>query len=249
MKKFLRYSGFILSALVILVLAGFTIWAGNPAEPQPESTQSLDDTPEVKFTKLNDWLVFEPAGSTSATGLILYPGGRVDPRAYAPHAQAIAANGFSVIVVPMPLNFAFLGVNRASQVIDAFPEVTRWALGGHSLGGAMAADYVKNHPQKMDGLVLWAAYPAQNTDLSPLEIQEMSIFGANDGLATPEEVLSARPRLPVGTQFVEIPGGNHAGFGWYGQQRGDGVLEIPQSAQQSQIVAATVSLLSGLEKE
>jgi hypothetical protein len=249
MKKFLRYSGFILSALVILVLAGFTIWAGNPAEPQPESTQSLDDTPEVKFTKLNNWLVFEPTASASVTGLILYPGGRVDPQAYAPHAQAIAANGFSVIVVPMPLNFAFLGVNRATQVIEAFPGIKHWAVGGHSLGGAMAAEFVKDHPQEIDGLALWASYPAENTDLSALEIQAMSIYATNDGLATAEEVLSARPRLPAGTRFVEIPGGNHAGFGWYGPQGGDGELEITKLTQQSQIVESMVFFLYGLRKE
>jgi hypothetical protein len=36
------------------------------------------------------WLIFRPVGGERAVGLILYPGGRVDSRAYAPPARAIA---------------------------------------------------------------------------------------------------------------------------------------------------------------
>ncbi len=248
MKKILRYLGFIVLALVFFGLSGFLIWASSPAVPQLEARQSLNDTPEVNFTTIDDWLVFEPTGSVPSIGLIFYPGGRVDPRAYAPQAQAIAAEGFTVIVVPMPLNFAFLGINRAAEVIKTFPEIIHWAVGGHSLGGAMAAEFAKENPQDIDGLVLWASYPAENTDLSALEIQAISIYASNDGLATPEEVFSARPRLPAGTRFVEIPGGNHAGFGWYGAQGGDGELEITKLAQQSQIVESMVAFLSDFEK-
>lgn len=249
MKKILRYSGFIVLAFVLFGLAGFLVWASNPAEPQQEARQSLSDTPDVNFSTIDGWLVFESTGSVPATGLIFYPGGRVDPRSYAPQAQAIAAEGFTVVVVPMPLNFAFLGINRAADVIAAFPEITQWAVGGHSLGGAMAAEFAKENPQDIDGLALWASYPAENTDLSAFEIHAISIYASNDGLATPEKVLSSRPRLPAGTRFVEIPGGNHAGFGWYGQQDGDGELEITKQTQQSQIVESMVSFLSGFRKE
>ena len=249
MKKFLRISGWIFLTLSVLGLGGFLIWANTPAEPQPEALQSLSDTPEVNFETTNNWLTFSPANAVPASGLILYPGGRVDPRAYAPQAQAIAAGGFKVVIVPMPLNSAFLGANRAAQVMAAFPEIDHWAIGGHSLGGAMAAEFAKNYSQTIDGLVLWASYPAENTDLSSLDITVISIYATNDGLASPAEVLSAQPRLPANTQFVAIPVGNHAGFGWYGPQAGDGALEIERSEQQSQVVTATLGLLSVLGKE
>ena len=249
MKKFLRNSGWTILALLVLGLAGFLIWASTPAEPQPEALQSLNDTPEVNFETTNGWLIFTPANTAPATGLILYPGGRVNPRAYAPQAQAIAAGGFKVVIVPMPLNFAFLGANRAFQVKAGFPEIAHWSVGGHSLGGAMAAEFAKNHSQTIDGLVLWASYPAENTDLSLLDIAVISIYATNDGLASPEEVLSAQPRLPADTLFVGIPGGNHAGFGSYGAQAGDGELEIEKSEQQSQVVEATLGFLFALEEE
>jgi len=249
MKKILRISGFALLALLILGLVGFLIWAEFPAAPEIQAFQSLSDSQNAIFTQTNGWLIFEPEGTAAETGLILYPGGRVDPRAYAPHAHAIAAAGFKVVIVPMPLNFAFLGLERASQVIDTFPEITHWAVGGHSLGGAMAAEYANNNPQKVDGLVLWASYPAENTDLSRLDLAVTSVFAENDGLATPEEVLSAQSRLPADTEFVEIPSGNHAGFGWYGPQRGDGELAITKAAQQEQIVEATILLLAELAQD
>jgi hypothetical protein len=247
MKKYLRTSGFTLLALLIFGLVGFLVWASTPSESQPEATQSLNDSPEADFTITNGWLVFSPVDAAPTTGLILYPGARVDPRAYAPQAQAIAAAGFKVVIVPMPLNFAFLGINLASQVINANPEIENWAVGGHSLGGAMAAEFVHSHSQEAEGLVLWAAYPAQNTDLSMLNIEVISIYATNDGLASPDEVRSAGSRLPVDTRFVEITGGNHAGFGWYGPQNGDGKLEIAKSTQQRQVVDATAGFLSELE--
>ncbi len=249
MKRILRISGLVFLALLVLGLSGFFVWAATPAAPQPQALQSLKDSPEANYQKIDHWHVFTPANADPTTGLILYPGGRVDPRAYAPHAQQIAAGGFKVIIVPMPLNFAFLGINRASQVIDAFPEISRWAVGGHSLGGAMAAEYTLSRSQAVDGLVLWASYPAENSDLSTLNMEAVSIYAANDGLASPEEILASQPRLPAGTRFVEIPGGNHAGFGWYGEQRGDGQLEIAQSQQQDQVVSATINLLSRVEEE
>ena len=249
MKKLLRISGFALLAFFILGLVGFLIWAESPAAPESQALQSLSDSRNAIFKQTNNWLIFEPAGTAADSGLVLYPGGRVDPRAYTPHAQAIAEAGFKVVIVPMPLNFAFLGIAQASQVIDEFPEIEHWAVGGHSLGGAMAAEYANSNPQKVNGLVLWASYPAENTNLSALDLAAISIFAANDGLATPEEVLSAQPRLPTDTEFVEIAGGNHAGFGWYGPQRGDGELEIAKSTQQARIVEATVSFLSSLAEE
>lgn len=249
MKKFLRISAFIVLALLVTGAAGFFIWASTPADPQPEAAQSLSDAPDVNYENINNWLVYQPAGTDPVTGFILYPGGRVDYQAYAPQAQAIASEGYQVVVVPMPLNFAIFGINRAEQVISAFPDIQHWAVGGHSLGGAMAAEFVKNNPSLIDGLILWASYPAENTDLSALEIEVVSIFATNDGLAAPEEVLSAQPRLPANTQFVEITGGNHAGFGWYGPQNGDGPLDIAQSEQQAQVVAATQAFLSTLVEE
>lgn len=246
MKKITRIIGISLIIVLLLGIVGFTLWAAIPAHPQDAALASLETTNAVEFSDQSGWLVYSPKGQQPITGLILYPGARVDPRAYAPTAQQIAAEGFQVVIVPMPLNFAFLGPNKAGQVIDAFPEIDTWAVGGHSLGGAMAAQYAGDHPDGVDGLVLWAAYPGQNTDLSETDLDVLSISASNDRLATREEIEAGRSLLPQDTVTLEILGGNHAGFGYYGPQNSDGQATINLADQQSQIVTATVSFLKSL---
>jgi dienelactone hydrolase len=235
-------------AILLLAVAAFVTWAALPARPMPEALDALETGTRVEIAT-SPWLVFSPAGDEPATGLILYPGARVDPRAYAPLARDIAADGHLVAIVPMPLNFAFLAAGRASSVIAAFPQIEHWAVGGHSLGGAMAAQYAGQHPDAVDGLVLWAAYPAADNDLSGSSLAVASIYGTRDGLATEDEVLAARPLLPSDARWTAIEGGNHAQFGWYGDQSGDNAAALSREDQQEQIASATLQLLASLQGE
>jgi len=246
MKKILRYIGIGIVITLLLGTIGFLVWASTPASPEAAAIESLAS---ARVDDNLNWLIFTPEGAAPAAGLVLYPGGRVDYRAYAPHAKAIAEAGFTVVIVPMPLNFAFLGVNRAANVIASFPEIEIWAVGGHSLGGAMAAEFTQSNPSQVDGLVLWASYPAENTDFSDSDLPVLSIFAINDQIASLKEIEDSKSRLPEEAQFIQIIGGNHAGFGWYGDQNGDGVLEIAKADQQDQIVAATVNFLQNLGQD
>jgi dienelactone hydrolase len=189
------------------------------------------------------WLVFQPRGVSPQTGLIFYPGGRVDPRSYAPAARAIAAQAYLVVIVPMPLNLAVFGANRADAVRRAYPQVRRWAIGGHSLGGSMAANYAHKHPEAIAGLVFWASYPASSDNLSSQDIVVTSIYGSQDGLATRAKIEASRTLLPAQTTWVMIEGGNHAQFGWYGLQPKDYPASISREDQQAQAIEATVELL------
>lgn len=231
---------------MLLVISGVLVWAETPYEAE---TTAIERMNQSIIENNENWIVFDPEGYVPSTGLVLYPGARVDYRAYAPHAEAIAEAGFKVIILPMPLNFAFLGINKAEEVIAAFPEIRTWAVGGHSLGGAMAAEFIKTHPASVKGLVLWAAYPGENNDLSTTNLQVLSVYASNDEIANLEEIESSKLRLPDETVYLRIDGGNHAGFGWYGSQKGDGALEISKVNQQNQIVAATVTFLKTLGED
>ncbi len=248
MNKVWRYLALGALTALLIGMVGFLIWASNPPAPEPQALSSFNSTEMVQYEANGQWLVFAPGSNSPTTGLIFYPGGRVDARAYAPHARAIAEQGYLVVVVPMPLNFAFLGINRAGEVIDAFPEIGYWAVGGHSLGGAMAAEFASKNPTRIAGLALWAAYPAQSTDLSTSGLSVISIYGDKDNIASLDEIAASQSRLPAETVFVEIMGGNHAGFGWYGEQNGDGLAEISKTAQQAQIVEAMDKFLEGLSQ-
>jgi pimeloyl-ACP methyl ester carboxylesterase len=231
----------------VLLIGIFVTWAESGPGPMNEALVALEPGPQVEVAS-DTWLVLEPAAGSPATGLIIYPGGRVDARAYAPAARAIATEGFLVVIVPMPLDLAFLGAGRAAEVIATFPDIEHWAIGGHSLGGAMAAQFAYDNPGTVDGLVLWAAYPAGNADLSNRELAVASIYGTLDGLALQEEIDASRPLLPPDTHWVAIEGGNHAQFGWYGPQPGDNPATISREAQQEQFVEATLALLQSIER-
>lgn len=240
----LRRWWWLVPVLLLVLVAAFVAWASTGPGPMPEALAALESDDLVRV-ETDPWLVFQPASGEAATGLILYPGGRVDPRAYAPAARAIAEEGYLVTIVPMPLDLAFFAPDRAAEVMAAFPEVERWAVGGHSLGGAMSARFAARNPGAVDGLVLWASYPAGGDDVADLTVT--SIYGTRDGVATQEEIEASGALLPSDTEWVAIEGGNHAQFGWYGPQGGDNVATVSMEEQQAQIVAATLALLGQLD--
>lgn len=245
--RILKWTALIFASILILGIGLFVIWALNAAQPMAESLPAMDSN-ETIVVQTNPWLVFQPTQKSPTTGLIFYPGGRVDPRAYAPLAYKIAENGYLVVIVPMPLNLAVFGVNQAAQVISAFPDIDHWVIGGHSLGGSMAASFADNHPDLIDGIVFLASYPANSDDLSNQDIKTLSIFGTQDGLATPIKIQASRSLLPPDTNWIAIDGGNHAQFGWYGPQSGDNKATISRAEQQEQILQATLELLASVNQ-
>jgi hypothetical protein len=242
MKRNLRW---IIPAIVIGLVVTAFYWAKSALGPEPQALQALQSDSTVQVTQNPDWITFSPTNSTPTTGFVFYPGGRVDYRSYAVPLRKIAAQGYQVVLVQMPLSLAVLAPDRADEVISAYPDIQHWVIGGHSLGGAMAAQYIYNNPGKMDGLVFWAAYPASNNSLvGQNRLQVALIHGTLDGLATPDKIEASEPLLPNDTKWIAIDGGNHAQFGDYGVQPGDGTATISTQEQQSQGVAGTLEILN-----
>jgi hypothetical protein len=242
-----RYKVIIAVLLVVMVvLVGFVVWAETPPEPMPQAYAALKSDSDVTVT-MNQWLVFTPVNSSSNVGFIIYPGGRVDYRSYAPEAHALAAQGYLTVIVPMLLNLAVFSENAANDIIASYPQITSWAIGGHSLGGTIAAQFCHDNPGKIEGLVLWAAYPESGTNLTTSNLLVTTIHGSEDGLVSGTQIEDSLMQLPPSTVRVEIAGGNHAQFGWYGNQQGDNAAKISRELQQSQIVNATLQLLQKLQ--
>jgi hypothetical protein len=245
MKFKFRYVLIALVAVLLIAIGGFVIWASNPLGPGEQSLAALE-TDSLITVEQGDLIVFRPTDAQPSTGFIFYPGGRVDYRSYAPALREIAAQGYLVVLVPAPLNLMVFNPDAADEVLPQFPQIEHWAIGGHSLGGAMAANYVYTHPDAVDGLVLWAAYPASNNNLSRSDLPVLSIYGTLD-MAGMEKFAESRTLLPEDTVWVVIEGGNHAQFGDYGFQPGDNAATISAADQQAQIVEPTVMFLAGLE--
>lgn len=246
MKKTFLKIGAGLIIILALAIIGFIIWGSTPAAPMPEAMAALQSDSTVSVEN-GEFLTFTPLSQQPTTGFIFYPGGRVDYRAYAPEARQIASKGYQVVIVPMPLSLAVLGAGKATDVIKAYPQIKHWAIGGHSLGGAMAANFAKQHPGAVQGLIFTASYPAPSDDLSQSGLKVVSIFGSLDGLATGPKIDASRALLPSDTTWVKIDGGNHAQFGWYGPQSGDNPATLQREAQTKIVVDASAKLLSELQ--
>lgn len=245
--RVLRKVGVGLLALLLLAVATFLVWALWIPAPMPEALAAMQSDDTLTVTDTRGAISFAPAGKMPTCGLFFYPGGRVNPRAYAPALREIAQAGYVVVTKSMPLNLAILDIDAAADGAEAFPAVATWAVGGHSLGGSVATFFAHDNTNDVDGVALWAAYATENRPLTTRsDLTIVSVSASLDGLATPEEIEAARPWLPADATFVEIAGGNHAQFGWYGEQRGDNPATISRAEQQSQTVAATVQMLDAM---
>lgn len=224
-------------------LAAALFWL-KPFVATSAALDALNADGPVTVTDTRSETTYEPAVQPTA-GLVMYPGARVDPRAYAVLATAVAEQGYRVVVPKCPFDLELLCIDAAdAYVTDDVP----WAVGGHSLGGVAASEYVAADAPadgSVDGLVFWAAYPV--SDLSDrVDLAVASISGSEDGFSTPQDIDDARDLLPPDTGYTEIQGAIHAFFGDYGDQPGDGSPTISREEAQAQIVEATVALLVSL---
>ncbi len=171
--------------------------------------------------------VFDPGGAK--VGLIFYPGGKVEEAAYAPLMRAISSKGIVCVLCRMPFRLAVFDTHAADDVREALPEIERWYIGGHSLGGAVASIEVNAHPGVYEGMILLASF--SNDDLSGGSIRVLSIYGSEDRVLDREAYEQAKAKLPHNVTERIIAGGCHAGFGMYGAQDGDGTPAITNGEQ------------------
>lgn len=245
MKRLLK----LIAALVVLApLLAFGWLSYNAqkrlAAPAEAALAALVTDAAVRV-EAGEWLVMRPAAGRPTAGLIFYPGANCDVRGYAPVLREVAARGYLVAGVSMPFDLAILGPNRAHAVQAAFPEIDKWVIAGHSMGGAMAARYAFYHEDELAGLILWDSYPADANSLADSKLPVVSILRATpDG--TPSQVFEQRRHLlPDDGVRVPIPGGNHMYFGAFD---GGAYVEewdaiISRETQQVRLTEATLSAI------
>jgi pimeloyl-ACP methyl ester carboxylesterase len=243
-RRIVRFVLLGFGALALLGVAAFLWWGLTPLGPSEVALSALESDSSVTVTKTGAGWVFAPASSDTTAGLVFYPGGHVDARSYAPYARDVASQGYLVVVPVMPLSLAVLSPNAASRAIERHPDIKSWALGGHSLGGVMAARYAGKNPDSAGGLVLLASYPAGGSDLSGTRLHVASLVGTQDTVVDKTAWEASRSQLPADAAIETLVGGNHAQFGDYGVQPGDTPEPKMSAAQQRAVaVAATVRVL------
>lgn len=212
--------------------------------------ETLDEEPNLVIQENAEYILLSSATiDNNKAGIIFYPGGLVDPHAYINQLQDFALEEQrAVIILKVSSNLAILNTQKASSIIQEFPNIRRWIVGGHSLGGSTACIDISKNPDSFAGLFLLAAYSVD--DLTAINIPMISILGSRDGVLDIGKYDSNRDNLPVNvfvdfpsdlptqgtigsTICYEIEGGNHAQFGNYGTQEGDRDASISSEDQQS----------------
>lgn len=219
-----------------------TLNACSSASPGSAALEALISDEAVTVT-LDDWISLEPSETATAQGLIFYPGGLVEPEAYAPPMRQMAEAGVPTFILSVPADLAIFGSRRAQHVIDAHPDITSWVVAGHSLGGVAAAKFAFQHPDTIHGLALWAAYPQNKHDLSESSVDVVSLVGSKDGVLDWDRYRASAEILPEHTIWLALEGGNHAQFGDYGVQEGDEVATIDAEAQWTWAVDGTLMVI------
>ena len=231
-----RIRRWIIPALLLAMILASFLYTADFYRADETALQALE-TEGIRVDRTDWGWYFDGPSETDA--LVFYPGAKVEETAYAPLLRALAEAGMDACLVKMPFRFAFFGINRAGAILPQYAYERRY-VGGHSLGGAMAAEYAAKHPGDADGMILLGAYSAAEP---PDDILEIVIYGSEDGVLNRDLVAKGRTMAPA--RYVEhvIAGGNHAQFGSYGAQSGDGAASVTPEEQRAETVRVILEAL------
>lgn len=234
------------AAVLLLLVIGCGIYLGDYYHGNMAAIDGFVTEHPVETQAIsNDVTAYRPEGEElPVNGLIFYPGGKVEAVAYEPLLKALASEGMLCVLVEMPFNLAVFDANAAEGIPEQFPEVTNWYLGGHSLGGSMAASYLAKYADDYAGLILFGSY--STADLSETGLSVLSMYGSEDKVLNKENYEADKANLPADFTEIVLEGGCHAYFGMYGAQDGDG---IPTISNEEQIEMTVEAVMAFLEEE
>jgi hypothetical protein len=227
--KVFKIISIVLLSILLLLTLGFYVYSRDYYRADSSVENLISTSDNIKID--NNLITIYPKESNSV-GLIFYPGGKVEYSSYIPLLEGLSNYGITIYIVKMPFNLAVFNIDAASKIIEQNTNIDSWYLAGHSLGGAMASSYVKDNYSKLDGMILLAAYPINDAPLDTI-----SIYGSQD------KVLD-NTKLDNVLEKYEIDGGNHAYFGNYGEQEGDGIASISRSEQQEITVNKIIEFIN-----
>lgn len=239
--------------LIALLFAAGCSYLGEPLEELDLANEISDE---------GDYILIKHRGANPKVGFIFYPGGLVDPHVYLCWMDDLVSDipDLAVMSLKIPGNLAIVNSHLGSSVRRDFDQIGLWFVGGHSLGGVSASILAHGNAETFPRVILLASFPTENSSLNSPAYHVLSISGSEDGLSTrqklddnahllPPRFVVTNPDTLSGqnqntTEFFEIPGGNHSGFGCYGFQDGDKEALISQSEQQAAIRAAIKSFIN-----
>ena len=217
----------LITGLVIaIIFSGCAIYLNTYSHADTDAIAKFQVEGVSEKVLEKDVIAYVPEGEIKA-GFVFYPGAKVEYTAYAPLLKACAEKGIACILVKMPYNLAILGINKGVALTEYFPDIKDWYIGGHSLGGNIAANCAANHKDIFKGVILLGSY--STTDISSLRV--LSVLASNDKIINTKNYDKYMDCLPQVFTERTIIGGNHSNFGMYDLQKGDGEATIEPEKQ------------------
>ena len=223
--------------IIVLITCGLAVYAGQYYPADETATAALVSDSSVRVEQTGYGWYFD--GPSDDNVLIFYPGGKVEETAYAPLLHRLAEEGMDACLVKVPLRLAFLAIRKADEVMEEH-QYDHWYVGGHSLGGVASAYYAAEHSDALDGIVLLAAYSTKKLSDN---LDAILIYGSEDLVLNLDEYEKNRENVAADTCEIVIEGGNHAQFGSYGAQKGDGEARITPEEQREETVQAIMEMV------
>lgn len=238
-NKFLKIIGI---AVLIILIALSSLIKYKTYKPMNEA---LDAMKSANIIEEENTIIFNPPNESKAN-IVFYQGGLVKTESYAVLGKMLAEKGIRVFIPKMPLNLAIINTKAFDKIYDKYFDGKDWYIGGHSLGGASAAIYVSNNAEKVKGIFFLGSYPSEQNDLKNINIKVLSINASNDEVINKEKYNSSKNLLPLDTNYIQIDGGNHSGYGYYGLQAGDGNSYITREEQHNIIVNEIIKMIDNI---
>jgi hypothetical protein len=233
MKKKAKIIFISILSIILIIAAAFFIYVSDYYKTDRNTKNRMESAiTKGEVTESGRFMIFH-AGEDNGSALIFYPGGKVESSAYFPLLSKIADKGITCVLVKMPFHLAVFDPSAANQIYNKLPQIKKWYIGGHSLGGAMAGSYMSKNQDKLKGLILLGSYIYGDIDPQ----KALTIYGSRDNVLN-------RNKITYDKNIVIIEGGNHANYGNYGKQKGDGTASISRGTQQNEAVAAIIKFMS-----
>ena len=232
---------------IVWVFGGLTflVWTHRSFQSRDLPINTFISSSTIEVIETDDQLTFKARATSRTTEVIFLQGGLVDPKAYAPFARELASAGFTTHIIKASFRFPQYDYQKILQMFDL--STGSIVIGGHSQGAKTAAQFAYENPGLIKGLFLLGTSHPRDINLSDFRIPILKFYAEFDGLASVEEVIRNRDRLPSHTKMIFIKGGNHAQFGHLGNLLLDDDATITRGEQQAIVKRELLDFLNAID--
>lgn len=235
MKKITKKILVGVGVLALVLFIALNIYASTSYTALDDMFDALSDieSDDVTFYEDRDELRFTV--DSPKKNIIFIPGGLVEPNSYQFLAYSLALEGYNVTIAKAPYNLAILNQSIGKEFLsDDLDNVVI----GHSLGG-VTASMVFSGNDNVSTMMLLGSYPIRDVS----DKDTLFLAAEHDIAMDPEAFNDSLKFTNDNNQIIDMDGANHAQFGWYGPQKGDGTAEIDTLTQQNQVVQYIITFL------